>query len=89
MMLVGYSDSESDSYRMWNRKTNQIVTTREVIWMKRLFFDRPTHLTAYVDATYEVKNETDDPNPNKEDNEIEAAVDDVSDDKEEEESGGS
>ena len=67
---------------MWNPKTNWVVTTQDVIWMNRLFFEQPTHLTAYVDATYEVKNETDDPNHKEEDNEIEVAKDDVSNDEE-------
>lgn len=41
MMFVGYSDRESDSYRMWNPKTNRVVVTRDVIWLKRYFFLQP------------------------------------------------
>ena len=43
MMFVGYPSShESDSVRMWNQDTNRVVTTRDVIWLKRMFFDIPT-----------------------------------------------
>ena len=40
MMFVGYpSNRESDSVRMWNPTTNRIVTTRDVIWLKQMFFE--------------------------------------------------
>ena len=42
-MFVGYPDNrEHDSVRMWNPETNGIWTTRDVIWLKRYYFDR-TH----------------------------------------------
>jgi hypothetical protein len=42
MMFVGYPNNrESDSVRMWNRSTNRVVVTRDVIWLKRMFFTRP------------------------------------------------
>ena len=41
MMFVGYPlNREADSVRMWNQKTNGVVTTRDVIWLKRMFFER-------------------------------------------------
>ena len=43
MMFVGYpANREEDSVRMWNPKTNGVVTTRDVIWMKRMFFEKPS-----------------------------------------------
>ena len=41
MMFVGYSDRESDSYRFWNPDTNRVVVTRDVIFLKRMFFVQP------------------------------------------------
>ena len=41
MMFVGYPlNREADSVRMWNQNTNGVVTTRDVIWLKRMFFER-------------------------------------------------
>ena len=41
MMFVGYPlNGEADSVRMWNQNTNGVVTTRDVIWLKRMFFER-------------------------------------------------
>lgn len=40
MMMVGYADREHDSKRMWNPKTNRTVVTRDIIWMKRMMFER-------------------------------------------------
>ena len=39
MMFVGYPyNCEEDSVRMWNPGTNGVVTTRDVIWLKRMFY---------------------------------------------------
>ena len=41
MMFVGYPDNrEHDSVCMWNPETNGVWTTRDVIWLKRYYFDR-------------------------------------------------
>ena len=41
MMFVGYANNrESDSVKMWNPETNRVVTTRDVIWLKRMFYER-------------------------------------------------
>ena len=40
MMFIGYpSNRESDSVRMWNPSTNRVVMTRDVIWLKRMYFE--------------------------------------------------
>ena len=37
MMFVGYpTNRESDSVQMWDPTTNEVVTSRDVIWMKRM-----------------------------------------------------
>ena len=41
MMFVGYSERESDTYRMWNPETNSVCNTRDVIWLKRMFYQQP------------------------------------------------
>eukprot|EP00970_Alexandrium_tamarense_P017113 scaffold8328_cov131-Alexandrium_tamarense.AAC.1 len=49
MMFVGYAaDRESDSFRMWNSDTNRVVVTRDVIFLKRMFFERPVHESTYL-----------------------------------------
>ena len=41
-MFIGYStDHAGDCYRMWNPKTNHVHTTRDVLWLKRMYFTRP------------------------------------------------
>ena len=38
-MSVGYpANREGDSVQMWNPKTNGVETTRDVIWMKHMFY---------------------------------------------------
>ena len=42
-MFVGYnSDSGDDVYRMWNPETKRIHCTRDIIWLKRYFFENDT-----------------------------------------------
>ena len=38
MMFVGYSDRESDSVRMWDMQTSQVFVSRDVSWLKHIFF---------------------------------------------------
>jgi hypothetical protein len=41
-MFVGYpANRESDSVCMWDPSTNGEVTTRDVIWIKRMYYVRP------------------------------------------------
>ena len=65
MMFVGYPENrESDSVRMQNPETNGVVTTRDVIWMNKMYFEKSSedemevepavHLTEAVDETVEV-----------------------------------
>jgi hypothetical protein len=38
-MFVGYSkDHDGDCYEMWYPQTNRIYTTRNVIWMKKMYY---------------------------------------------------
>ena len=50
MMFVGYPfNRESDSIRMWNPGTNRVCTSRDVIWMKLMYYKRTVDGTEYVD----------------------------------------
>jgi hypothetical protein len=43
---VGYSlDHAGDTYRMWNPKTKGLHNTRDVIWLKRMYYTKqlPTY----------------------------------------------
>jgi hypothetical protein len=40
-MLVGYAlDHAGDVYRMWNPKTGRVHVTRDIIWLRRMFFKK-------------------------------------------------
>jgi hypothetical protein len=50
-MLVGYAlDHAGDCYRMWNPDTNGIHETRDVIWLRRMFYEKPSTSYEIVDA---------------------------------------
>ena len=38
MMFVGYADRESDSMRMWDMRTSQVIVSRDVSWLKHMIF---------------------------------------------------
>jgi hypothetical protein len=39
-MFVGYTlEHAGDCYRMWNPKTNSVHESRDVIWLKRIYFE--------------------------------------------------
>ena len=65
MMFVGYPfNRESDSVRMWNPGTNRICTSRDVIWMKQVYYKIIVDETEYVyrdedDAAEESDNDSD------------------------------
>jgi hypothetical protein len=41
-MFVGYAkDHEGDCYQMWNPKTSGVHATRDVIWLRRMFYTAP------------------------------------------------
>ena len=38
MMFVGYAERASDIVRMWDMQASRVVVSRDVIWLKRMFF---------------------------------------------------
>jgi hypothetical protein len=52
-MMVGYAPNHTgDTYRMWNPTTGKVHTTRDIIWLRRMYFS-PTEnveMNANVDA---------------------------------------
>ena len=41
-IFVGYAtDHTRDTYKMWNPKTNQYYITKDIIWLKRMYFPKP------------------------------------------------
>jgi hypothetical protein len=41
-MFIGYAkDHEGDCYQMWNPKTSGVHSTRDVIWLRRMFYAAP------------------------------------------------
>ena len=39
-MFVGYAmNHDGDVYRMWNPETVRVMISRDVIWLKRMFFE--------------------------------------------------
>ena len=42
MIFVGYAvDRESNCIRMYNPKTNCVVQTCDVIWLKQMYYEKP------------------------------------------------
>ena len=42
-MLVGYAiKRDSGVYRMWNETTNRVIVSKDVIWLKRMYFLQTT-----------------------------------------------
>ena len=40
-MMVGYAlNHAGDTYRMWDMKTNRVHETRDIIWLKRMYFEK-------------------------------------------------
>ena len=43
-IFVGYAlDHASDCYRMYDPTTNRVHVTRDVIWLKRMFYEKPAN----------------------------------------------
>ena len=82
MMFVGYSGRESDSYRMWNPSTNRVVVTRDIIWLKRMYYAPSTHFKVEEEGITEdivntpIVTEVINPRPNEGDQPAEAVDDD-------------
>ena len=52
MMFVGYpANHESDSVLMWDQATTGVVTTRDVIWIKRMYYDQPKDVSFHIEST--------------------------------------
>ncbi len=50
MMFIGYpANRESDSVWMWDPSTNGVVTTCDIIWMKRMYYTHPAGAVINVD----------------------------------------
>jgi hypothetical protein len=61
-MMTGYAlDHEGDCYRMWDPKTNGIHETRDVIWLRRMYYARDIGQDIAVPPM--VVNGIDDPTP--------------------------
>ena len=60
-MMVGYADGHAgDVFEMWNPNTNKLFVTRDVVWLKRMFFTKELSEvnTAQVVLTAEVGEST-------------------------------
>ena len=50
-MFVGYAKNRSeDSFSMWNVETGHVYISRDVIWLKRMFFQRIVDSSEIVDC---------------------------------------
>jgi hypothetical protein len=48
-MFVGYAiDHTGDTYQMWDPTTSRVHKTRDVIWMKQMFYSPPTFTNGYA-----------------------------------------
>jgi hypothetical protein len=51
-IMVDYSSNHTgDVYEMWNPTTNRIHTTRDVIWLRRMFYEVPQHVGPKIAIT--------------------------------------
>lgn len=60
MLFVGYSGREKDGVKMYNPNTNGIVNTRDVIWLKRMFYEPSSAQEQLFDLSDESEAEDDD-----------------------------
>jgi hypothetical protein len=78
-MFVGYPKSHaSDTYRMWDPRSQRVHTTRDVTWLKKMYFSKvgPTNDVEYiqtyqeesVDDNYENDSDKEDSNSVSDDN---------------------
>jgi hypothetical protein len=57
-MFVGYAtDHAGDVYYMWNPKTNGIHVTRDIVWLKRMFYPAPVRceLTSIINPMTDIE----------------------------------
>jgi hypothetical protein len=57
MMFVGYAECESDSVRMWDMWTSQVIVSPDVIWLKRMFFKDDTTGVIDLDTLEDLETE--------------------------------
>jgi hypothetical protein len=56
-MFVGYSkDHDVDCFEMWYPQTNRIYTTREVIWIKRMYYSEDKIMLEAATNVVQIKN---------------------------------
>ena len=58
MMFVGYADRESDSVRMWDMRTSRVVVSRDVVWLKCMFFKDDTTGVIDLDTLEDLETES-------------------------------
>ena len=86
-MFVGHAlNHPGDCCHMWNKNTRRMHETRDVVWLKRMYFEKneadknvaigPLDLDLDLDSEAGKGNENDDDEPDDDDNEEEADVDD-------------
>ena len=62
-MMVGYAlNHAGDTYRMWDKNTNRVHETRDIIWLRRMYFEKPIinqdlAIAPVIDDDYEVEKE--------------------------------
>jgi hypothetical protein len=48
-MMVGYAnDHTGDCYRMWDANTSRVHETRDIIWLKRMYYTKPTITPEFI-----------------------------------------
>jgi len=93
-MFIGYAtDHDGDCYRMWNPKTNRVHETRDVVWLRRMFYEKvegaqlpspplePMEVITENDNEIDVVN--DEPDDNNEEPEQPEEVEQIDDDEDE------
>jgi hypothetical protein len=56
-MFVGYSkDHDGDCYEMWYPQTNRIYTTRDVIWIKRMYYSEDKIMLEAATNVFQIEN---------------------------------
>ena len=58
MIFVGYADDNAgDVYRMYNPFTKYVVVTRDVMWLKRMFYERANNNVTLMDPVVAIEAE--------------------------------
>ena len=51
---MGYAEQESDSVWMWDMCTTQVIATREIIWLKQMFFQSDESGILELESLYDI-----------------------------------